>query len=461
MMSSSYSKKLAEYLSGLDYDDLPKDIVKKAKHLILDYLGYTVSAVDEPHAKILLSVVKSLGGREESTILGFGQKTSCLYASLLNGAMGHMCELDDTHQATFSHPGNPIISSGLALAEREKVSGKDFITAIVAAYEATLRIGESISPSHYEMGWCEPWLVFGSASAAGKILRLNPSEMENALNLAGIQGAGVTGWYLESHEYPIMAKDFRPGYLSANGVLAALLAKRGFTSHARFVDNFGKLYSTESYQSKITEDLGKKYRIMEVAHKPYSACRFTHAAIDAMLQLNMKNVLQPSQIRSLKVIGDKHIVGLSKPEPANSLQSRFSVQFQVALTLVEGKNGLIKVLKDPSGYPLKKINDPVIRNIMRKTEVIHAEELDNSKSVWSTIVEIKMQGGEMLIERVDYPKGEPENPFTTEELQDKFKLVTSKVLNEGEAKDFISKIAVLENIRSLSELSSELTYTNK
>lgn len=448
-----YSKRLVEYTCSLTYNDLNKEVVEKAKNCILDFIGCAIAATDEVHARIILDVIQELNGKRESTMIGFWDKTSCLFASLLNGSMGHMCELDDTHRTTMSHPGNVIVSAALAMGEKEKATGKDLIVAVTAAYETSLRIGESVSPSHYLKGWCEAWLTFGSAMAAGKILKLNEAQMENALNLAGIQAAGVTGWHLSAREYPVMAKDFRPGYQSADGVLSALLAKRGFTSHARFVENFGKLYSDNSNLEKVVEGLGETYKILEVSHKPYSACRYAHSAIDAILELRQSYGVSADDVDKIIVKGHKFINGLNKPEPINSLQSRFSIQFQVALTLVEGEEGILNVLRSPSSYPEKKLQDPKIREIMRRVEVVCDKNLDKEwPNRWPSIVEIITTDGKRYSTRVDYPKGEPENPLTSIELRKKFRMISAPKIGEEKTDKIINMIDRLEMIDDVSKI---------
>ena len=178
--------KLAKGLSELDYKKIPSEVIKKTKQLLLDYIGYTLFAYkEEKAAEIIINTIKELGGKPESTVLGYGFKTSCQLSAFANGAMGHMTELDDTHTGTGSHPGDSIIAAALAMAEREGVSGEELLLAIIAGYEAALRIGESVMPTHYWRGFhpSATFNTFGAAVAAGKIFNFNQEQMAGVLGL--------------------------------------------------------------------------------------------------------------------------------------------------------------------------------------------------------------------------------------------------------------------------------------
>ncbi|NIM44310.1 MAG: MmgE/PrpD family protein, partial [Nitrososphaeria archaeon] len=167
-----YTRDVADYLAKLKFEDLPEDVVDMAKRVVLDFIGYSIVAIKEEPALILYETVKELGGREESTIIGFGYKTTSMNAALVNGALGHMCELDDTHLGSQAHIGDSVIPTALAVAEREGSDGQAFIAALTAGYEIANRVGKSVMPTHYFKGWhpTGTFNTFGTAVAAGKLL---------------------------------------------------------------------------------------------------------------------------------------------------------------------------------------------------------------------------------------------------------------------------------------------------
>lgn len=455
------TKRLAEHLAQLTYERLPAEVVKKAKRLILDYFGYATVAVGEPTAEILVRLAREQGGVEESTVMGYGLKTTCLHAALINGAMGHIREMDDTDASTSSHPGDSIIPAALAVAEREGARGKDFLTAVVAGYEAALRIGVAVMPSHYAKGWhtTGTFCTFGTAAAAGKLLGFDADQMENALGLAGVQVAGMFGprvFAPSKTRITFMTKDFRPAKAAMNGVLAALLTQMGFTGNPGILEGdkgFCTLYADQYDLSRVTEDLGERYSIMGVAHKPYSACRYIHGAIDATLELIDKHGITKQNVKNVTVTGYSYVaLGMDNPDPQGFYGPRFSMQFQVALTIAEGRAGLKQNMLDRN-YGAEKLNDPQIRELMKKVKLNYDKSLDKEwPRHWTAIVEVEKTDGQTHRCRVDLPKGEPENDLSDEELQEKVRGLASQILKEDNVEKMIQTVYRLENVKSVRDM---------
>jgi 2-methylcitrate dehydratase PrpD len=454
---------LAEYLSKLSFDTLPEKVIKKAKYLLLDYIGYTISSYKEDAAEIIVSVISKIGGKPESTVLGYGVKTSCLLAAFANGAMAHMTELDDTHTPTMSHPGDTVISAALALGEREGISGKELLTAIVAGYEAALRIGEAVMPTHYWRGFHPSGTIntFGAAAAAGRVLNLTPSQMASALGLAGLQASGYFYFVDEGIRMP---KDFNVGRAALSGVLAALLAREGFQGGTTVLESehgFCRLFADPFSINigRITENLGKQFKILEVSHKPYSACRHMHAAIDALLHIIKEHKISPGEVE--EVVASIFSTGarfVDDPEPWRPERGpygpRFSTQFNLAIALVEREEGIRRLFDRE--YAKAKLNDPYVRELMKKIKVVPDPELDKEfPRMWSTIVEVKTKRG-VYSHRVDYPKGEPRNPMNYEELLTKFRILTSKILRKDIIEEIINTINNLEKVGDVKELTDLL-----
>jgi 2-methylcitrate dehydratase PrpD len=452
------SKKLVE----LEYEKLPPEVIKKAKQLLLDFIGYTLHAYKEEEAEIIISTIKELGGKKESTVLGYGFKTSCLLSAFANGAMGHMTELDDIHAGTSSHPGDSIISAALALGERERVNGKELLTAIIVGYEAALRIGESVMPTHYWRGFhpSATFNTFGSAVTAAKILKFNPEQTAGALGLAGLQASGYFYFTLENCRMP---KDFNTGRAALSGIFAALLVQKGFQGGKTVLESekgFCKLFSDpfSIRYNRINDRIGQLFKIMEVAHKPYVGCSHLLSAIDATLNIIRKHPVNADEVEEVNArIFETGASFVDNPEPWLSdkadQSSGFSTQFNLAVAILEGKKGIQSLLNRDNIK--KKINDPTLRKFMKKVKVIPDSDLDKEyPKAWATVVEIKTKK-DFFSERVNLPKGGPSNPLTQKELEEKFIVLTENVIKRDvikKALKMINSVEELEDVRSLLQL---------
>lgn len=445
--------KLAESIAKLNYKGLPIEAIEKAKLLLLDYIGYTLFAYEkEDFAKMIMSLIGDLGGNSQATVLSYGIKTSTLLASFANGAMGHMTELDDTHIGTASHPGDSIIPAALALGERNRISGKELLLALIAAYEADLRIGEAVQPTHVRRGFHSSSTIntFGAAIAAGKVLNFNAEQMAGAMGLAGLQ---ASGFFYFTNEKITMPKDFNTGRAALSGVLAALLIEKGFQAGRTVLENemgFCRLFADPSQikLEKINDRVGELFKILEMGHKFYSSCRHIHAAIDATLELFTQHNIAVEDITKINArIYKTGAWIVDDPNPwlrDAQYGTRFSTQFNIALAILEGKTGILKLLDHD--YQKEKLNDLKIRELMKKIMVTPDEELDkNYGKARSTIIEVATKNNSYSY-RLDHPKGDPENPGSFEEMITKFKTLSGIVL------DGVSQEKVIETVMNIEEV---------
>src|SRR5580704_10977477 len=278
------SQRLVDVLAGSEYADLPASVITDSKRAILDWLGSALAGALEPPARLMHSVVARLGVSREATVFAAG-RASAATAALANGVASHILELDDVHKTSTLHPGAPIIPAALAVAEREHADGKAFLLAVALGYEAALRIGEAVNPSHYRF-WHPTGTAatFGAAMAAGSLLKLNSVQMLNAMGSAGTQAAGL--W--EFNADGAMSKHLHPGKAAFNGVLSADLALAGFTGASRILEGERGFFraTSEGYDAtRVTVGLGTKWKISENCYKLYSCCGHTHTAIDTALEL--------------------------------------------------------------------------------------------------------------------------------------------------------------------------------
>jgi 2-methylcitrate dehydratase PrpD len=428
MIDSSPTRALAAFAAGLRPDAIPQPVQWKARQLFADYVCTTAAAVREEPARALQRFATAMGG-SGAGILGTTLRVAPPWAALVNGAMGHMAEMDDTHRGTMSHPGDSLWAVALALAG-EETPAETFLTAAIAGYEVALRIGEAMMPDHYRRGWHTSGTImaFGAAATASVLMGLDARRTAWALGTAAAQASGNFAHLTER----AMTKDFNCGHAAKCGVVAALLAKEGFSGPTDALENpkgFMKLYGGEVFPDRLTAGLGQTWRVNDVAHKPYSACRHIHASLDALQAILTESLLGSSEVARVTArIFATGAAFVNDPEPwtaGKGLQgARFSAQLNLAVLLTRGQQGLGEMMD--SGYTQAALHSPEIRSVMERIEVIADQELEaNFPDQWSSRVIVEDRAGHRHEMRVDYPLGEPESPMSSEQLRAKFHKLTA------------------------------------
>jgi len=452
------TKTFAKFLANTFYGDISEEIIDQTKKLILDLLGVTIGAFNTPEAKITHEVIKKLGGKNESTIIGFSEKISCEHAAFVNSIMAHTLELDDTHLPSITHAGCVVIPTSLSMAECYNSNGMEFLTAVILGYESMIRIALSIQMSHWERGFHTVGTcgVFGAAISAAKILNLDKDRMAYALGLAGTQSSGLLESIFVSGD---MGKRLNAGRASANGIMSALLAEKGFTGPETILEGkfgFCRAMSNEYNLNKITEKLGDTYEISRVGLKPYACCRYYHSAIDAINKIKEKNKVDPFQIKSIKVkIFEKAVI--NRPHRYNPLSicdAQMSLPYSIAIALLEGHVTI-------NDFTDQKIHDPIVHRIAEKVSVISDPEISSVfPEKWSSEVSIVIDDETEFKCHIDIPKGEPENLMTKKEVIDKFVILAEPVIGNSKAQEVIKIINKLEQIKNLNELTEMFSVKN-
>lgn len=429
---------LAEYASNVRYEDLPDEVVEYTKLCILDWYGSALAGKDEKPIQSILELIREWGGNEQATLIN-GGKSSIGNACLVNAAASHIVELDDIHKSSIIHAGTVVIPAAAAVAEAYRLSGKELITAVAVGYEICYRIGEAVSPSHYyywhNTATCG---TFGSAAAVAKLLNLNVEQTMYALGNAGTQAAGL--W--EFIEDGANTKQLHTAKAAYNGALAALLAKKDFTSASRILEGRRGFFNamSEKYDAdKITRNLGKEFKIIENSFKIHASCRHTHPAMDCILNIMKENALTHDQIQNISIKTYQTVLNITdNPNPDTVYASKFSSQFCAALIAIKGSASLID-------YNKEILQSPVIRNMMEKVSVEADPYYENAyPEKWGAKVVITIKDGRTFSEGTEYPKGDPEKPADKEELIQKFKTMTlDKVWN---AEEKVQAILQLEEI---------------
>ncbi|MCI0484801.1 MAG: MmgE/PrpD family protein [candidate division NC10 bacterium] len=449
-MAKTISQQLASFIAGLRPDRLPADVIEMAKLCVLDWLASAISGRTTRPIQMFLNVARGLGGTPQATMIADGSKTSCHLAALVNAASSHVVEMDDLHKPSVLHPAAPVIPAALAVAERDGIAGPEFLTAIVAGYEVAIRAGEALGPSHYHFWQTTATCgVFGAATAAGRLLRLTPEQLVWALGSAGTQSAGLWEFLVEG----AMSKQLHLGKASADGLLAALLAEQGLTAASQIFEGEKGLAQATSAAPKLarlTEGLGTRpLRILENSFKAHAACYHIHSSIDAALALKTRLNAKPTEITKIAVrVYSAALDLLEKVEPASPYAAKFSIPYCVATALLHGRVGL-------DDFTQEGIRDRAVRQLM-STVVLHRDpELDRVyPDKWPAVVTIETTQGIRHEARVDFPKGDPKNPMTPDELIAKFHALTCRTLPEPSRSLLIERCLTLDklgNVRLLFE----------
>lgn len=442
------TKDLANFVADTNFNDLPEEVREHAKLCVLDWLGAALAGSLEHPAKIVTSVIREMGGRKESTIIGTRIKTSCANAALANGIIGHIVELDDIHGESIIHPAAPVVPAALAVAERNNVSGGDLITSVVLGYEVETRIGMAINPSHYRFwhttGTCG---TFGAAAAAGKVLGLNGERMVHALGIAGTQAAGLI------EVFGTMSKPLNPGRAAMNGVLAALLAQRDFTSSSVILEaekGYCRAAAEECDLNVITESLGKRFELTNNTFKIHASCGHTHGAIDAMLHLVKEYKVKPDAVDEILVETYPiavEIVGKNY-EPKTASEGKFSLPYCLATALICGRVGLEE-------FSNERLEDPKVLKLSKKIRVTANPDRVNAGLGWAKVT-VRTVDGEEFSCCVDVPKGYPKNPVTKPELEEKFRKLASLALPRERVDEIIKMLDDLEKLDEVGSLTALL-----
>ncbi len=456
---TNVTEKMAEFCEKIKFEILPEEVVKRAKLLILDTVGIIIRARhDAESTKSLISAVNKLDLNNGNCQV-FSDKSKYVpsAAALINGTLAHSLDFDDTHAEASLHSSAPILAAAFAAAQMKNCSGQELITACVLGYEIQIRLGlAGGSSAHYKRGFHPTATcgIFGAAAAAGYIVGLSKEQFISAFGIALSQSSGSMqflndgSWTKRSHV----------GQAAQNGLNAAILAGEDFKGPKEaFEGKWGYLNSFVSGGdlSKALEGLGEKFETLNLGVKPYPSCRYSHAAIDGLLELKKEINFDVNDLEDVDVGLSEtalNIIGYpieEKQNPENVVDGQFSMPFCAALVL---RNGSFTW----DDYKSNLKNDDIL-NLCKKVNVSPNKQAEECcPKYMSANVKIKVSG-KVYEKFVKIPKGDPENFMTDQEFEDKFDGLTNPYLSEGksdELKKFMLRIDNANSIKSLFELSN-------
>lgn len=428
-MTTPYTRQLLEFLHPLQAGDLPPEVLDRARYFLLDYLGCAIRGSREPSSTAVQRMIQRIGANGCSTVIGTRIRTIPGLAALANGAASHSIEMDDTHSGGSIHLGTTMYSAALALAETmPDTSSETFFTAVVAGFEAAARIAMAVQPKeHYALGFhMTPTCgVFGAAITSAKLFGLTFDQTLAAVGIAGSMAAGSMEFLADG----AWTKRIHPGLAAQNGIHAALLAAEGFKGPLGILegrDGFLHGYSRHPIPERLTDGLGHSFEILRTAIKPHACCRYMQGPIDAILALMRENNLESGHIARIEIavleagwglVAEPHA---KKYNPESVVDEQFSMPFGAAVAALEGAAGLDQ-------FTAEKARSPKVRDLMHKVVLVKDAAIEETfPREWPARVTIELSHGPCYEKFVRYPKGDPENPLSWDELAAKFRTLTGR-----------------------------------
>jgi 2-methylcitrate dehydratase PrpD len=412
----------------------------EAHRTFLNWVGCAVGGARHEASEAALAAVRMLEPAPQSSILGRADKVDMASAALVNGITSHVFDFDDTHLRTVIHPAGPVASGLLAIAETTGASGREVIDALVLGVDVECRIGNCIYPDHYDRGWhiTGSTGMLGAAAGCARLLRLDEQRTAMALGIAASQPIGIR------EQFGTHTKSFHPGAAARAGVLAALMAKNGFTASARAIEaprGYAQIVSTKCDWSEITDELGKRFEIAFNTYKPFACGIVIHPTIDAATQLRARGV-KAADIERVELRVHPLVLELTgKKEPQDGLQGKFSVYHGFAAGLIFG------------GAGEAEFQDAIVRRedvvaLRRKVNATVDRAIDEA----AADVTVHLAGGRKEHVRVEHAIGSLERPMSDADLEAKFHALADPVIGRDRTHAAIEacwKVADAKDVRDL------------
>jgi 2-methylcitrate dehydratase PrpD len=437
------TRALAERAIALRYDGLPAPVRELAGQCILDYLGVALAGAQDPLVQMLLDEMAEAGGSPQASVIGRSARLPVLSAALINGSAAHALDYDDVNMAMPGHPSVAILPGLLALAELKGSSGREVTTAFVAGYEIACRIGAALQPGHYNLGFHSTGTVgtFGAAAACARLLGLGAEATAMALGIAGTQAAGLKS------QFGTMCKPFHAGKAAQNGLLAARLAQRGFSSRIDIVEciqgfalTHGPDFAPEA--ALATPEAG--FHLLANLFKYHAACYFTHAPIECARRLREEHRLTPDAIAGITVRIDASCDRVCNiPVPADGLQSKFSLRQTVAMALAGVDTANL------GAYSAENTRDAAL---VRLRERVRFEWQNNWPQTLCDL-ELDLVDGRRLTARHDAGVPAADIAEQGERLAAKFDVLVAPVLGAPRARELREMISDLDNVADIRGLT--------
>ena len=452
------TREVAAFVVQTGEERIPGEVMALGKKSILDGLGLALSGSVAESGVLVQQYLQQQGLSGETTVIGTGLRVQERFAAFANGVGVHADDYDDTQLAAqrdrvyglLTHPTAPCLPAALAVAERHGQSGRDLLLAYSLGLEVETKISEAMSPRHYQHGFHSTATcgVFASASAVSRLYELDADATARALGIAASQAAGLR------ENFGTMTKPFHAGRAAEAGVLAADLARAGWTATEKILESprgffqaHGGGYTLPALQGK----LGNPWTFLDpgVSIKPHPSGSLTHPGMTKMLELILEHDIQPDEVDKIEV-GTNHNMpnALIHHRPTDELQAKFSMEFCMAILLLERRGGLPQ-------FTDAVVNSPRVQQMIGRVHFgVHPEAEAAGYDKMTTIIDITLRDGRVISGRADFGKGSPANPMTYDEVADKFRGCAQFARwDEDRTERIIESVRHLEQLASVTELT--------
>ncbi|MFC4312863.1 MmgE/PrpD family protein [Steroidobacter flavus] len=462
-MTDSISQALADFVASTGYEQIPQRTREMAKRCLLDGLGVSLAATGlAPVCRPFIEYAVEQGGRAESTVFASGTRVPAALAAFANGALAHALDFEDAHDRALLHPNAPTIPAVLAVCEAfGPIDGRELIAALAIGCDVACRIGLALRVPLDEYGWYPPPIIaaFGTTAAVGRLLKLSASQLVDAFSLTLCQATCSAELKFSPHSDIRAVRDAFP---AQTGVTSALLARKGVRGFNRPLEGragFFALYARGAYEPEVvTQSLGERFEIDEIAFKPWPSCRGTHVYIEAAAQLVREHRIDPVDIASARLVGSRLNLMLAEPvdqkrRPATAIDAKFSLPFTVATAIHRGTVTL-------DDFTASSLSDPAVLDLAGRVQ--YAAEPSRPASgpdVLRGSVELELRGGNPVKLEIDEPSGSPGRPASDAALIAKFRDCCQRARSHPSAvaiDAWVERIMTLETSLDAGELARSL-----
>jgi 2-methylcitrate dehydratase PrpD len=443
--------KLSAYMSEAGGRALPDEVVEKAKHHILDTFAAMISGSDLPPARAAFAYARDFTTDKTATIVASKMTSSPPEAAFINGMLAQSDETDDSNEFSQSHPGCAVVPAALAAGEKFGIDGPRFLRAVTLGYDVGPRMTISFGALDYRNNSHRSThavsSIFGAAAAAGCAANLNAQQMRWLLDYTSQQSSGIGAWTRDT-EHIEKAFVFA-GMTARSGVTSALIVHAGFDGLDDIfsgVDNFFQAYAPNAHQEELVSQLGERYEIVRTNIKKWTVGSPIQAPLDCMYDILKKRTVNPNDVKSV-------VVRLANTEARvvdNREMPDICLQHLVAVMLID------KTVSFRAAHDKPRMKDPEVLRVRAKVQLVPSEELEKLEPARQAIVEITLNDGTVLSDRVMDVRGTVDNPMTREEVAQKCRDLVEPILGKANCAALIDKIFGLEKVADIRELRGVL-----
>lgn len=458
-MIMSYTDKLINHILNFNYEAIPVEVIEQAKILILDTIGCAIGGFATSAGKQIASQAKEFSGAGEASVIGEGEKISAPFACWANSSLANILDMDDVF-AGSAHQANCLVPTALGIGEANEKSGREVLKAVTLGFEVGSRVMMYSwpSPSKSRTYFPSTFQIIDAVTVTGTLLGLEYRELHHAFGLA----ATVAPLPIDTQKFAEPPMGFGKnvfGWTTFSGVFWTLLAQKGAEGTPQIFDGdagFWAIMGSDHYDGeKLVEGFGETYYILETKFKPYPLCTWGHSSADAALKIFSENDIDPEKIESITVRTlDRTVKVVSGKQIETIYDAEFSLEHAISMLALGKKPG-------PDWFSRENLFEnsraaAIAQKVHLEVDPLAEDIFDEEKGLAiPSDVEIVVSDGKVYRQEVKYSKGTPKNPFTTEELKMKFRMLASGVLGEARVEEIIEavdNIEAIENIRDLTDL---------